>query len=198
MINTELTPEQIRAELVARWSDPGRRQPFKGELIDFSESEPCMCAQGQALHYYGGWDFDRLVTASQNDADRETAKLLGISTAHAVLLRQVNDNADGAPQVVLANPSLVIGEQSDKILRFWDYLDEMGGEDWLAVAAAGAAAWDAAGVAARDAARDAAGVAARVAAGATNEIQGSAIMRERSRPFLFLPMFGFSSPERIK
>ena len=194
MINTELTPEQIRAELVARWSDPGRRQPFKGELIDFSESEPCMCAQGQALHYYGGWDFDRLVTASQNDADRETAKLLGISTAHAVLLRQVNDNADGAPQVVLTDPSLVLGDQADIILRFWRHLDVMKKPDWLSVFAAGDAARDAA----RDAAWVAAGDAARVAAGATNEIQGSAIMRERSRPFLFLPMFGFSSPERIK
>ena len=190
MINTELTPEQIRAELVARWSDPGRRQPFKGELIDFSESEPCMCAQGQALHYYGGWDFDRLATASQDDADRETAKLLGISTAHAVLLRQVNDNADGAPQVVLTDPSLVLGDQADIILRFWRHLDVMKKPDWLSVFAAGDAARDAAGVAAW--------VAARVAAGATNEIQGSAIMRERSRPFLFLPMFGFSSPERIK
>jgi hypothetical protein len=68
-------------------------------------------------------------------------------------------------------------------------------------AAAGVAARAAAGVAARVAAWAAAGVAARaaawVAARAADEIQGAALMRERRRPFFFLPMFGFNSPEDI-
>ena len=74
-------------QLVARWSDPGGI-PFKGSLIS---DDGCMCAQGQVLHYVGGWDADRLRDAGQDDADRETAKLLGISVGHAILLRRIND-----------------------------------------------------------------------------------------------------------
>jgi hypothetical protein len=60
--------------------------------------------------------------------------------------------------------------------------------------AARVAARDAARVAARDAARDAARVAA---SSATSEIMGARILREQARPFFFLPMFGFASPEEI-
>jgi hypothetical protein len=71
-------------------------------------------------------------------------------------------------------------------------------------AAGGAAwdAWDAAGYAAWPSAGDAAGYAAwsarDAARAAANEIQGAALMRERSQPFFFLPMFGFATPEDIK
>jgi hypothetical protein len=60
------------------------------------------------------------------------------------------------------------------------------------------AAWDAARAAAMAAAGDAARAAARAAGGATNEIQGARIMRDRGQPFFFLPLFGFATPEDIR
>jgi len=47
------------------------------------------------------------------------------------------------------------------------------------------AAWDAAWDAARD------------AANASSEIQGAHLLRERGKPFFFLPAFGFASPDDI-
>jgi hypothetical protein len=246
-----------QSELVARWSKPGGI-PFKGSLISGEGDAVCMCAQGQALHYVGGWDFDRLRNVEQVEADKVTAELLDISRAHAVLLRNTNDNKPGAPSIVLTNPELVIGDQAPTILAFWRYFDTMTAAQWDAAwvaardaardaagvaarvaawVAAGVAARDAAGVAARDAARDAAGVAARdaagvaardaagvadwvaagvadwdaardaagvaardaagFAAGATAEIMGAAILRERGKPFVFLPAFGFATPEAV-
>jgi len=58
-----------------------------------------------------------------------------------------------------------------------------------AAAAAWAAAWDAAW--------DAARAATWAAAWAANEIQGAAFMRDRGKPFYFLPMFGFTDPEAV-
>ena len=57
--------------------------------------------------------------------------------------------------------------------------------------------WEAAGEAARALAGAAAGAAAREAAGATNEIQGAAVIRANNQPFAFLPLFGFSDPESV-
>ena len=141
--------------LVAKWSEP-KGIPFKGSLIS---SDGCMCAQGQALHYVGGWDADRLRDAGQDDADRETAKLLGISVGHAILLRLINDDQPGAPSVVLTDPAKVLGDQAHIVLAFWRHLDRMTPAQWKAASAAAKAA-------ARDAARDAAWVAAKAAAGA--------------------------------
>jgi hypothetical protein len=153
--------------LIDRWqTDEGK--PYKGTLIDMDayNADPtnfgCMCAQGQVLHY-AGWDAHRLKRVAQKEADREVAKLLNISISHAVLLRIVNDNADGAPAVVLTDPGAVLGGQWSKVLDFWCYLDTMTGAAWVA---AQAAAWAAAGEAAGAAARRVAGAAALKAAGA--------------------------------
>ena len=176
------------AELLERWDSP-EGHPYKGSLIDWSaytanpDSLGCMCAQGQALHFLAGWSPEKLKDTEQAEADRETAKLLNISLGHAILLRVVNDSVDGAPSIVLIDPAKVIGDQADKILDFWHYLDGMSD-------AARAAAWDAAWGAARAAARDA-------AAYAVGEIMGARILREQGREFFFLPMFGFASPEEI-
>ena len=112
------------SDLIARWNtDEGR--PYKGALIDLKafyvepDSIGCMCAQGQVLHLVGGWDAYRLNSESQSTADAATAKLLNISRSHAVLLRIVNDNADGAPAVVLTDPEKVLGDQWSKLLDFW-------------------------------------------------------------------------------
>jgi len=207
--------ENKLAELIARW-DTGEGKPYKGSLIDWDayEDDPgsltCMCAQGQVLHTIAGWTPEKLSNTEQMEADAATAKLLNISTAHAILLRNVNDKIDGAPSVVLTDPSKVLGSEWSKLLDFWWHLDRMTAEEWAAArdaardaarVAAWDAAWDAARVAAWVAARDAAGVAAWVAAGdaagAASEIQGAHLLREHGRPFFFLPMFGFASPDDI-
>jgi hypothetical protein len=233
---------QTLEQIIARW-DSGEGKPFKRKLIDWKkyggdgalppDDIGCMCAQGQVLHLLGGWSPQRLRHAAQSAADAETAKLLGISRAHAVLLRNVNDRVDGAPSVVLTHPERVIGDQAPTILAFWHHLDAMSAEDWRKVVAAMTAARDAARDAARVAAGEEAGAAARaaaldaaldaaralarvvagdaaqvaarvaaraiarVAAGATNEIQGASVMRERGQPFVLLPMFGFATPEDV-
>jgi hypothetical protein len=162
------------AELLARW-DSGEGKPYKGSLIDWSDYERdndnigCMCAQGQVLHLLGGWSPAKLRDSDQAKADRATAKLLNISIAHSILLRSVNDKADGAPSIVLTHPEKVLGDQARIVLAFWLHLDRMKAKDWAAAraaawAAARAAAWAAARAAARDAARDAARAAARAAA----------------------------------
>ena len=133
-----------------------------------------MCAQGQALHLLGGWTPRKLRDTAQAEADAATAKLLNISRAHAILLRSVNDTQDGAPAIVLTHPERIIGDHARQVLAFWLALDSFTAEQW---AAARAAAWD--------------------AAGASNEIQGQNIMRDRGQAFYFLPLFGFANPEAI-
>jgi hypothetical protein len=216
-------------ELIERWnSDEGK--PYKGSLIDMGNYKPgnlgCMCAQGQVLHKIGGWTPERLNNVKQAVADAETAKLLNISRAHAVLLRNTNDKIDGAPAIVLTDPGKVIGDQWSKLLDFWWHIDAMTEVDWnkvyaaraaagaaardaawaaagdAACAAARVAAWDAAGEAAGAAAGDAAGDAARDAAWdaalvAAWEIQGYEILKRDGRAFFFLPMFGFNTPDDI-
>ena len=221
-------------DLLASWDSP-EGHPYKGTLIVWQayEADPdnigCMCAQGQVLHLIGGWDRERL-RVDQATADVEVAKLLNISRAHAVLLRNVNDNVNGAPAIVLTDPGKVLGDQWGKLLDFWHYMADLDVDGWQKVAAArdaagaaaGAAVWaaarDAAGAAAGAAvwaaAWDAAGAAAWAAAGAAAwaaagtaawdaagaaawEIQGAVIFNAAKRPFYFLPMFGFATPDEI-
>ena len=125
-----LTLEQI----IDLWNS-GEGKPYKGSLIDWDAydgdgNEPpadmgCMCAQGQVLHMLGGWSPQKLADTEQVKADAETAKLLNISTAHAILLRSVNDKADGAPAIVLTNPEKVLGDQAHIVLAFWLHMDRM-------------------------------------------------------------------------
>jgi hypothetical protein len=206
---------QTIEQILARW-DSGEGKPYKGSLIDWKayEADPenmgCMCAQGQVLALAGGWDYAKLRDTEQSEADIATAKLLNISRAHAVLLRQINDKADGAPSIVLTNPSKVLGDQWSKLLDFWWLFYNYSEADWRAVAkaqdAARAAAWGAAQAAARAAAwaavGDAAWAAARAAAwGAAQdaawEIQGYDLLIDRGHKPFFLPMFGLATPADI-
>jgi hypothetical protein len=158
-------------DLIARWESKEGR-PYQGRLIsrEVYNKDPdnigCMCAQGQVLHLIGGYSVDDLASIDQRKADADTAKLLGISRAQAILLRQINDGRDDAPSVVLTNPAVVVGSEWPRIDRFWRHLDTMTADDWRKVFAARAAAWDAARDAAWDAARAAARDAAWDAAGA--------------------------------
>lgn len=213
MITTPATVE----ELLDYW--PGNI-PFKGRLV--SNDGSCMCAQGQALHFLGNLTIDELRNISQPDADSRVAELFGISVAHSVLLRIVNDSQEGAPSSVIRNPEQVLGDQAQIVLAFWRHLDRMTPAAWAsawaaaetaALASAWASAWAAVWAsssaaritAARAAARAAAGAsdeaavmrAARAAAGASNEIQGAAVMRAKGLSFFFLPLFGFSDPEAV-
>jgi len=181
-----------------------------------------MDAQAHVLHFLDHVSLADLRDYGQSRADSRVSELLGISRAHAVLLRIVNDGQDGAPTSVIRNPEQVLGDQAQAVLAFWRHLDRMTPNDWAAaMAAGGAAARAAGGAAARDAARsdawaaawaaawdaawdtawaavwDDAGAAARTAAGATNEIQGADVMGTNSQPFLFLPFFGFANPEAV-
>ena len=203
--------QELANKLVARWDGPNGR-PLSGKLIDTSkktDAPDCMCAQGWAL-FESGMSTDEIKILEQSNADKEVAKRLGISLAHSVLLRKINDSRPDSPSIVLTDPSAVLGDQADLILQFWNHLDSM---DANAMDAALAAAWDAAGYAAGDAAWAAASAAARddarnvawdaaydaagYAAWATNEIQGAAVMRERGIPFFFLPIFGFDLPGSV-
>lgn len=182
-------------ELLDYW--PGNI-PFKKKLVNDDGS--CMCAQGQALHFLGGLTVDELRNIDQRDVDLRVAKLFGISLAHSILLRNINDTQDGAPTCVIRNPEQVLGDQAQTVLAFWRHLDRMTPADKEAVREAARAvslSWEAAGEAARALAGAAAGAAAREAAGATNEIQGAAVIRANNQPFAFLPLFGFSDPESV-
>jgi hypothetical protein len=212
---------QTITDLLARWATPEGR-PFKGKLIDWTAYqgdglEPpkdigCMCAQGQALHILAGWTPRDLKDTSQVFADGVTAKLLNISRTHAVLLRLINDTIDGAPSIVLTNPEKIIGDQAKVILSFWLFLDKITPKQRRSLAATRDATWDAArdvawnaaawDAAARSAVRRAirgttSGTTWASAAWASNEIQGTSVMRQQSKPFFFLPMFGFATPEDI-
>ena len=128
--------------------------------------------------------------------------MLGISIAHAILLRRINDSKPGAPSVVLTDPAQVLGDQAHIVLAFWRHLDRMAPAQWIAVrdavhVAAWHAAWHAAGVVAGTVARRAAVVASGDAGWATNEIQGAAVMRAKGQAFYFLPLFGFADPEAV-
>jgi hypothetical protein len=178
------------ADLIDRWNT-SEGKTYKGDLIDMDAYRHdggigCMCAQGQALHVVGGWDADRLSSAKQSEADHACAELLGISVAHSILLRQINDRATGAPSAVLADPGDILGDQWSRVLDFWHYLDKMTSAEWHAARdAAQGAAWDAAQGAAQG------------AAWASNEIQGAAVLRQKGKQFYFLRILGFSSPEEI-
>jgi hypothetical protein len=204
-------------ELLDYW--PGN-VPFKKKLV--SDDGTCMCAQGQALHFLGGYTVNELRNISQRGADLQVAKLFGISLAHSILLRSINDTQDGAPTCVIRNPEQVLGDQAQTVLAFWRHLDRMTPAAWEV---AWEVAWEAAWAAAREAAREAAGAAAWAAAGAavgaaaraaatagawaaaptttwaavgaTHEIQGAAVIRAKNQPFVFLPLFGFSDPESV-
>lgn len=208
-------PEQITIEkIIKRWEDPNSRPLFKGRLID---DDGCCCAQGDILRL-AGWSDGQLRDAEQYIADREVAKLLGISVAHACLLRIVNDHATGCPQDVLDRPERVLGDKAPLVLRFWRLLDRMAPKpfrftstqwevtwdaDWVAASAtASAAAIEATNAVARKIAWVAprvraigARTGAREAAWATNEIQGIDVLRKQGKPLFFLPLFGVTIEE---
>lgn len=191
------------SDIVTRWQ--GRERPlFKGCLID---DDGCKCAQGDVLSFAGYTDKE-LRKMAQHSADKITAKLLGISITHAVLLRRVNDSVGGAPQLVLTNPEEVIGNKAPMLLGFWHFLDNLTpaarGAAWGAArGAAWGAAWGAACVAAWEAACVAAWEAEweaewEAATNASSEIQGMDILEAQGRQPYFLAFFGLTTWETVR
>src|SRR5262245_9124597 len=133
--DTITTPLPV-GPIVARWTDPARRPLFKGSLIKLPPGPPgygdvCYCAQGDILHDAGMTDAE-LQQIGQERADRAIAKLLGISLAHSVLLREINDSKPGCPQDVLAAPEKILGPHARRILCFWQRLDRWDETAWRA------------------------------------------------------------------
>lgn len=216
-------------DLIARWNtDEGK--PSKGGLIEIDKYEDgnlsCMCAQGQVLHVLGGWDSVVLSKAWQDVADEETVKLLKISRAHSVLLRQVNDRADGQPAKVLTDPGAILGDQWSKLLDFWWYIDAIDDKEWRRVRDVWFKVKTSAKNAAQRAFRDAikscdrdwldrtydatrqittiatwdisnGGCAASAVIDSLMEIHGAEVLKRDGNPFFFLKMFGFETPDDI-
>jgi hypothetical protein len=84
-----------------------------------------MCAQGQALYKIGGYSEEDLRNTAPGKADREVARLLGISVAHSVLLRLINDGQPGAPSDVLTSPEKYLGKNCHAVMKFWWFIDTL-------------------------------------------------------------------------
>jgi len=143
-----LTPEYF----VQRWSAPMSPRLIKERLID--EVGRC-CAQGDVLRC-AGFSNQQLREITQETADREVARLLGITVAESILIHIINDST-GRPQDLFKAPERVLGPHHRLWTAFARHIDQMPYQDWERVAVAWTAAWatarDAAGAAVRDAAR---------------------------------------------
>jgi hypothetical protein len=161
---------------------------------------------------------------AQQLSDRDAAERHGISLAHAALLRLSGGDQDvlHAPEKFIGPQTkrlLAFWRRLDAMSKD-DWLKVIAARDAVGVAArtaAGpavwAATWNAEGDAARAAAWDAGGAATwnvagtaggdvtwgagGDAGGASNEIQGSATLKDRGQAFFFLPMFGISDPAEL-
>ncbi len=223
------TPDDAIAAITEYWQRPDVR-PMTGNLIklpdgfdrtgDTPPPPSCMCAQGQSLHYLFGMSVDDLLALGQGDADKKIASLFGISRAHAVLLRNVNDTLLGAPGSVLTNPHAHITQpHSYAVLCLWHFMDTLDYDKWLdiyrkyflskalsekyspwAEAEAEAAAEAAEAAAAAAEAEAAAAVKVnfsrfnwwRLSRFCTLEIIGSVVLKSQEKPLFCLNSFGFS------
>ena len=179
-------------DVVTRWTSDARPKLWKGNIIsgNGTPDDPiCRCAQGDVLHFYG-WSDDQLRNVAQGKVDVEVAKLLGISIAHSILLRQVNDGGDGCPEDVLRAPEKILGPNAQALLAFWRHLDLMTEAEWMAVFEKARGAWHARAARAAWDARAAAGYAGI-------EIQFPEKMVNEGESFFFLPLFGFADPAAV-
>src|SRR5690606_11678267 len=119
---TTLTPEYF----VTRWSDPQSRPLIKFKLID---ETGCCCAQSDVLRC-AGYSDQQLRDITQKAADREVARLLGITIAESVLIRVINDSEDGCPQDVFVAPEKVLGPHHRLWTAFARHIDQMTPQDW--------------------------------------------------------------------
>ena len=89
------------------------------------------CAQSEALMMHKGigvMDFMAFRTQGTG-LDKSTAKALGISVIHSVLLRRFNDLSSHNPAIVLNEPERVLGRNWEKVLEFWYYVSSLSSRD---------------------------------------------------------------------
>jgi hypothetical protein len=119
-------------KLTKKWSQPGG-MPGKGyELV---REERCLspCAQSEAIMLSKGMgvmDFQAFLAKGHlsigiPNLDKITAKALGISVIHSILLRRFNDLSSLNPAIVLNEPERVLGKNWNKVLEFWHFLDSL-------------------------------------------------------------------------
>lgn len=114
------------AKLTEKWSQP-EGMPGKGYELVREENGLSPCAQSEAIMLsksIGIMDFQALWKGGLN-LDKITAKTLGISVIHSVLLRRFNDLSSQSPAIVLNEPEKVLGNNWDKVLEFWHFIDSL-------------------------------------------------------------------------
>lgn len=123
--------------LVEKWSQPGGL-PGKGYELVREENGLSPCAQSEAIMLSRGigvmdfqafWKGLSTYGSSGLNLDKVTAKTLGISVVHSILLRRFNDLSSQNPAIVLNEPEKVLGENWDKVLEFWHFVSSLSQEN---------------------------------------------------------------------
>jgi hypothetical protein len=125
-------------ELTKKWSQP-KGLPGKGYELVREENGLSPCAQSEAIMISKGMgvmDFQAFWKGltygnSGLNLDEVTAKTLGISVIHSVLLRRFNDLSSQSPAIVLNEPEKVLGKNWNKVLEFWHFIDSVTREELL-------------------------------------------------------------------
>lgn len=119
-------------KLSEKWSQPDGL-PGKGYEVVREDNGLSPCAQSEAVMLSKGMgvmDFEAFLKGSLSgygnvNLDKFTAKTLGISTVHSVLLRRFNDLSSLNPAIVLNQPERVLGKNWDRVLEFWHFIDSL-------------------------------------------------------------------------
>lgn len=122
-------------KLSEKWSQPDGL-PGKGYEVVREDNGLSPCAQSEAVMLSKGMgvmDFEAFLKGSLSsygsvNLDKFTAKTLGISTVHSVLLRRFNDLSSLNPAIVLNQPERVLGKNWDRVLEFWHFIDSISQE----------------------------------------------------------------------
>ena len=113
--------------------------PGKGYELVREENGLSPCAQSEAIMISKGMgvmDFQAFwkgltYGSSGLNLDEVTAKTLGISVIHSILLRRFNDLSSQSPAIVLNEPEKVLGKNWNKVLEFWHFIDSVTREELL-------------------------------------------------------------------
>ena len=124
-------------ELTKKWSQP-EGLPGKGYELVREEDGLSPCAQSEAIMISKGMgvmDFQAFwkgltYGSSGLNLDEVTAKTLGISVIHSILLRRFNDLSSQSPAIVLNGPEKILGKNCNKVLEFWHFVDSITREQW--------------------------------------------------------------------
>jgi hypothetical protein len=124
-------------ELTKKWSQL-EGMPGKGYELVREENGLSPCAQSEAIMISKGMgvmDFQAFWKGltygnSGLNLDEVTAKTLGISVIHSILLRRFNDLSSQSPAIVLNEPEKILGENWGKVSEFWHFVDSITQGQW--------------------------------------------------------------------